>query len=261
MILNKHEKEILALIKKAHSCKTIELNEQTNLSPATVRRIINKLAELSLVTKLWGGVQINEVNQPKPVHKKSEKYFVEKLNKNKELKEKIASRSLEFLSDGDSVYISSGSTASLIPQMCQKEVIFMTNNTNVITSFLDPKVTVMMLSGQYDAKHSSLAGNLTLLSMENLYSTHSFVGCTALHPISGATTDIYQEGIINKTMLHKSMGRKVIIADHTKIGLGSHFCFARPGDFDTIITDRKTDKTIIKQFIELDIEVIIVDSL
>ncbi len=258
MILKKKEKYVLNLIKKRDKYKVSDLIKSSQISPTSLRRILTKLDEYDLINRSWGEVSLKQNDNTNIEYTGDEKYFHEKLYKNKKLKEAIALEAANSLTENARVFLASGTTTSLVPMFCKQKLTFMTNNVILLKSIIEDHISIIMLNGEYHKNNEALLGDLVVQNMENLYATHTIVGCTGLHPASGATTGDYHEGIINKTMLKKSIGQKIIVADSSKIGLGTNFKFAGVSDFDTIITDSNADPILIGEFIKQGINVKIV---
>ena len=72
------------------------------------------------------------------------------------------------------------------------------------------------------------------------------------------TTSVYQQSMINKSMINHTKGKVILLADSTKMGRISNFVSASLSSIQIIVTDDKCPPAYVEGFREKGIEVFIV---
>ena len=91
-----------------------------------------------------------------------------------------------------------------------------------------------------------------------IYSTCTVLGVNALDLENGMTTSVYQQSMINKSMINHTKGKVILLADSTKMGRISNFVSASLSSIQIIVTDDKCPPAYVEGFREKGIEVFIV---
>ena len=122
-------------------------------SKSTIRRDVAELASRGTIEKIYGGVKA--AGQPANLISFSERIF--KLASEKQTIGKIAS---EYVQDGDSIFIDSGTTTlNMIPFLSSMDnVTVLTNNLYVVTKCMEyPNLNTVSFGGLLNPKTASFA--------------------------------------------------------------------------------------------------------
>lgn len=253
MLANQRKQIILNQIQTKHSVTVSELVELLHVSTETVRRDLEDLENNKLLTRVHGGA----------VSIKKRYHFEDvdvRVTSNIELKEQIAQKALEYVKNGDTIAIDSGSTASIFAMALKERnfdslsiVTYSSEVFSILSDCINYRIT--LLGGDYLHKEKIFYGFLTNAALQKLYYSKAFVVPLALSLEDGAH-DFIREVYENQCMLLKHASEVFILADSTK--------FESKGDLKicdllpeyTIITDDSLPDSIYNMYIEHQLKVI-----
>lgn len=102
---------MLSLLQEKGHMKIEELAEHLYVSPSTVRRKLSELQEKGLVTRMHGGVRINDENNFFPS-------FTFRSHQNSLEKKKIALAAVRLIKNGDLIFLDGSTSAFSSPNTC-----------------------------------------------------------------------------------------------------------------------------------------------
>ncbi len=166
--------------------KTVSIDklcEEFKMSKNTIRRDIDALVDKGVIKKVYGGVTVNtQSNELLP--------FEERTIKNNSAKIDIAKKAAEFIEDGDSIFIDSGTTTlNIIDYLNDKNnITLFTNSINVILKAIPhDNIDIICLSGRFNRTTFSFTG-LTSSDVLSTYNINkSFMACTGISLENGLT--------------------------------------------------------------------------
>lgn len=235
MIPYERQERILEILKEKKLVKIDELSEILNdVSVSTLRRDIKELEKDGKVESMYGGAVKYLLNTDElPIAKKSLIHMKEK--------EVIADLAADLVHDGETVYIDSGSTATLLmDKLIRKDITIYTTNTSIFTKVLeDMKAEVIILSGTFNSVTSSLSGPFTELSLQNIYFDQAFLGVNGVDIVTGASTPNISEAV-KKKLVRDHSRHTYLLCDSSKFGLTAN---VKAFDINgiTIISDKKDE--------------------
>lgn len=235
MIPYERQERILEILKEKKLVKIDELSEILNdVSVSTLRRDIKELEKNGKVESMYGGAVKYLLNTDElPIAKKSLIHMKEK--------EVIADLAAGLVHDGETVYIDSGSTATLLmDKLIRKDITIYTTNTSIFTKVLeDMKAEVIILSGTFNSVTSSLSGPFTELSLQNIYFDQAFLGVNGVDIVTGASTPNISEAV-KKKLVRDHSRHTYLLCDSSKFGLTAN---VKAFDINgiTIISDKKDE--------------------
>ena len=226
--------------------KTVSLDklcEEFKMSKNTIRRDVDALVDKGVIKKVYGGVTVNtQSNELLP--------FEERTIKNNGAKIDIAKKAADFIEDGDSIFIDSGTTTlNIIDYLNDKDKITLfTNSINVILKAIPhDNIDVICLSGRFNRTTFSFTG-LTSSEVLSTYNINkSFMACTGVSLENGVTHTSPNEFKIKKVAVSKSH-KIFLLADNSKFDIVSLMTFCDVSDLDYIITDKYPNKKYIDYF-------------
>ncbi|SFC91216.1 DeoR/GlpR family DNA-binding transcription regulator [Clostridium uliginosum] len=237
--------------------KTISLDklcEEFKMSKNTIRRDVNVLINKGVIKKVYGGVTINS---------KSELLSFEERNiQNNNAKLSIAEKAAQFIEDGDSIFVDSGTTTLNIIDYLKdkKNITLFTNSINAILKAIPyDNIDIVCLSGRFSRKTSSFTGlsAAEILSSYNL--NKCFMACTGLSLENGLTHSSPDEFKIKKVAISRST-KCFLLADDSKFGVVALMTFGNLKDLNYVITNSYPSSKYIDYFNNYNIELIISDE-
>lgn len=236
MIPYERQQKILSIIEEKELVKIDELQEIfENVSVSTLRRDLKELEKNRKIESLSGGAvkKISTVGEI-PISTRN--------TLQSEKKEKIASMAAELICDGDTIYLDSGSTCTLIlDKILDKKVTIYTSNTNLFSINREIAADIFVLGGKFNPITSSLSGPFTEELLKNLYFNKSFLGANGIDETLGVTTPTIEEAT-KKRLVKEHSDQIYLVCDSSKFhNLSNVKAFNLD---DLIIISDRSDKKI-----------------
>ncbi len=208
-----------------------ELRDRYDISMNTVRRDVAQLLKRGMVEKVYGGVCARKAEQaitPYEVRRRG----------SEEAKAAIGKYAASLVSDGDIIYIDSGTTTlQMIDHLADKhDLTIITNNLEAINRALPySNITIYALPGQVRRKTRSFTGDDAVSYLRRFNIRIAFMASTGLSP-HGVTNSSPLEYEIKKCAMSSAETTVLLIA-HAKFGVTGLMTFAQLEDFDMLITE------------------------
>ena len=208
-----------------------ELREHFDISMNTVRRDVAELLKRGTVEKVYGGVcarRNEQVLTPYEVRRRG----------SEDAKAAIGKRAAELVSDGDIIFIDSGTTTlHMINCLTSKrDLTIITNNLEAINRALPHEnITIIALPGQVRRKTHSFTGDDAVRYLKRFNVTTAFMASTGLSS-HGVTNSSPLEYEIKKAAVENAE-KTVLLISRSKFGVTGLMTFAQLEDFDVLVTD------------------------
>lgn len=252
--LNLTEQKVLTFLETRNEVTTKETADYLDISEATVRRIFEHLAQLSLVERMHGGAQLRTSSA-------QIRNFLDKDKRNNAEKTAIAKSAARVVKKRDLVFLNSGSTTLRVPSYISSEKVhIVTNNMQLITQNIKDNIVLTLLGGSFDKVTRSSTGLIAINALSTTFSSLTILGTNGLHPIHGITSNSLEEVELSQKMIENTIGKIIVLADHEKVNRIANHQVCPIDAIDIIITDNKTDSHYIREYEERGIEVIIANK-
>lgn len=246
------QRQILAQVEQRQRINIAQICELFQISEATARRDLEQLAEQGKVQRVHGGaIAVHSAPPEMPVNDRT----VEQ----QEEKQRIGLATAGLVRDGETVFISSGTTALEVAR-CLKgraNLTVITNSLPVINTLAgSPGVTIISLGGMLRGTEQSFIGHISEQSLAEVRADKVIFGIRSIHLEQGLTNDYLPETRTDRAIL--KIGREVIVvADHTKLGRVSTAFVAPITAVNRLVTDRATPTEFVEALQERGIEVVL----
>lgn len=225
-------KEIIKLVQKNGYISTDNLVEHFNVSPQTIRRDLNELADENKIRRHHGGAttQQSSVNTA---------YSARKVMQSHE-KDSIAEALVKHIPDGATLFIDIGTTPESIAKELvkkHKDLRVVTNNINVASILMgNEDFKVILAGGEVRNKDGGIVGEATLDFIKQFRLDFGILGISGID-YDGSLLDFdYHEVRVKKAIIENS--RRIYLAvDHTKFGRNAMVNLANISELDMLITD------------------------
>jgi len=154
-------------------------------------------------------------------------------------KTRIAKAALAHLPEDGAILIDAGSTTALLAELFPvgHKLTAYTNTLPIALALVKhPTVTVTMLGGRIRPLTLAEVDDWAARSLADINVDVAFLGANAISVDRGLTTPDPSEGAIKRLMLG-SARRRILLADHSKVGTVSLYKHADLSDIDLLITD------------------------
>lgn len=241
--------KIIDLLNTKTSLLVKEISNELDVSEITIRRDLTALEKMGLVRREHGKAMI--------IQKTGTEDYNEEIES---LKNAIAKKAAEFVKDGDTLFINTGSTAlSSLKHLENKRVTIVTNNVKVASLDHNPNSTVILSGGEIRFPKEALVGDIAIESFSKMSSDITIIGCSGFSIENGITTPVLHEAKINSLIIERTKGLVIVVADYRKIGFSSNFTSANIKDINYLITDTFASPEVIRKIEEQGVQVIQVE--
>lgn len=250
--IENRRKQIILELKRDENISVEALASALNASALTIRRDLDCLEERGVLKRCYGGAKLCAgSDQP-----------IRQVNDLLACRRGIAKCAASHVSDGDTIFINSSSTALMMVQfITARGVTVITNNGKALGIDTPQDVTVVLTGGELRNPKASMTGDFAINNLCRVTAAKAFLGCSGLTVEEGFTTASTQEVAVNKIMFERVTGERFILADHTKIGRRHSFISGSPELIDYVITDNKVEYSALEPLEVKDIRIIQVEPL
>jgi DeoR/GlpR family transcriptional regulator of sugar metabolism len=243
----KRKLKIVDLLEEKREYKVDDLCRYFNVSLATIHRDLNELEREGRVKKVHGGVLLNVIED-------IETRNIIRLRKNIKLKKKIAKKALEFIKNGDCLFLDNSTTCYYLAEELSgsefKDICILTNSNLIPRLFVKNNNNIQIIStgGLYLKELDCFVGTHAFHTI-NEFNGDKFFLSTAKISIKGELSDIYrpESDEIKKAFFNRAK-EHICLVDSTKFNnIGPSKVFSLE-DIDLIITDNNCSQEIRDDF-------------
>lgn len=234
--VEKRREKIVQMTEAAGRISISYLAEILNVSDLTIRRDIDALEQRGLVYRRYG-----EAICLKFQHQTQTQTTFD-VDQKGDIRDAIAKRGARFVTDGETIFVNTSSTAlQIIEHVNATNVTIVTNSTRASEISAKSHITILVTGGQVFMPRGVLSGEFALNNIKTASAHGCFVGCAGISATAGITSTSLQEATINATMMSRS-DTVYLLADSSKIGVEAGFSYAQLSQIDVLITDTLATK-------------------
>jgi DeoR family transcriptional regulator, glycerol-3-phosphate regulon repressor len=237
--INRHQ-EIVKIVNENGYISTEDLVEQFQVSPQTIRRDLNELADENKIRRHHGGA----TTPPSSVNTSYNTRKEMQLNE----KDGIAQAVVKYIPNGATLFIDIGTTPESIAKELvknHKDLRIVTNNINAATILMgNEDFKVILAGGEVRNKDGGIVGEATLDFIKQFRLDFGIIGISGID-YDGSLLDFdYHEVRVKKAIIENS--RSVYLAvDNTKFGRNAMVKLGNISELDMLITDMPPPEEII----------------
>ncbi len=249
------ESRIMRALQQSGSVAVDELAEQLGVSIATVRRTLQDLEDRGLLRRTHGGATTVEPLLYEPFRHDSS--FQEQFERQRDEKRRIALAAADLIQDGESISLTAGTTTTEVIRSIRhrRGITVVTNTVNVAMELSQRKdLDVFVTGGQLRGDWFSLVGASAMRAMARFFVDKAFIGVNGIDSHQGLTCHNPDEAEINH-MIVKHSKQRIVVADHTKLGVVATHQICRVDAVHLLITDTGATDEAIAPFTTKGIEV------
>jgi DeoR family transcriptional regulator, aga operon transcriptional repressor len=236
---------MLAEIKEREFVRVGELSNRFGVSEVTVRGDLDSLAAKGRVHRVRGGAIPRLIpRQEQPFEDSVSSFAAEKVA--------IAQAAAALLEGGETVLVDVGTTAAATARAIAArteldDVVVFTNGLKTALELepASPRITVVVLGGTLRPLQHSLVDPLATLILEQISVKTALLCCNGVDPEGGVTNINLPEAEVKKRMLAVA-GRRIVLADGSKLGRVEVARLCGIGDIDMLITGRSADPAVVE---------------
>lgn len=235
--------EIVQLAMAEGRVDVADLAQRFAVSDVTIRSDLNLLGNRGILLRTRGGAMArNRILQ--------ELSLSQKQGERADVKHALAERVCDFIEEGDSLILDSGTTTAEIAHCLHrfKKLMVMTNGLNVAQNLaMHDGVDVMMTGGTLRKKSQSFFGPHAEESLSRFNFDKLILGVDGYDFAVGITTHFEYEAILNRRMCAAAK-KIIVVTDSSKFNRASLHKIRDFGDIDVLVTDSGIPDTFANAF-------------
>ncbi|RKR87782.1 DeoR family transcriptional regulator [Micromonospora pisi] len=228
---DERKQHILQALRSKGRVEAGEVAVALRVTGETVRKDLIQLERNGLLRRVHGGaVPVENLSYEPAVSVRTE-FGVEK--------ERIARAALAHLPASGSVLIDAGSTTAMLAEMFpgHAELTVYTNALPIALTLINrPRLTVVTLGGRLRNPTLAQVDDWAIRALADINVDVAFLGTNGISLERGLTTPDPAEAAVKRHMI-TSANRRILLADHSKVGLIRGNRHGDPSDIDLFITD------------------------
>jgi DeoR family transcriptional regulator of aga operon len=253
--LAERQEFILRSLQERGEVAVDELCNALDASLATIRRDLDDLERRSLLRRSRGGAVSIAPFFYEPFRHDSS--FQDKVSCFSEEKARIARAAAAMVSTGQTVSLSGGTTATEVVRSLKllTGITIVTNTVNVAMELSSCKgIEVVVTGGQLRGNWFTLVGPLANHAAQMIFVDIMFIGVDGIDSALGLTSTNPQEAEVLRILVQHAK-RRVVVADHSKLGCSAKWLLCPTTEIHDLITDGAATDAAIAPFQDLGIHV------
>jgi DeoR family transcriptional regulator, fructose operon transcriptional repressor len=224
---------IIEEVNRRSSIQVSDICDQFGVSEVTARADLASLEAAGALRRTHGGA----VSIKRTI---TVTYPDQRLNKNVEAKRSVAERAAQFVEDGDSILVDTGTTTfEFVCCLTEFRKLKIVTHDLSIATFAGanlPNAEVMLLGGVLRRDRQYATGLITNTVLDKVNADKAFLATDSFHPDYGFTAD--NEGNAEvKTHMLENAREHYMLMDASKVRRPDFIRYADVHDFDAILTD------------------------
>ena len=238
-VIDERRAGLLEMIRHANGAE-LDVEQTAKLlgvSPVTLRRDLNVLAEQGTITRGYGRIA--------PVEQSPQS----RITAVNDAIARIARRAAEFVEAGDILFINTSRTAlQLIQYINVPNVTVITNNVLATNMPHRSDLTLILTGGEVRYPKYAMVGDVAQKTLQSVTATKAFLGCSGFSLESGMTTEYYGEAAVNNAMMTNVRGPVYMLAGRSKLNWTSSFVSGGADLVSVLITERGAAPDVLTPF-------------
>lgn len=226
----RHER-ILSLLTEHKKVNVSQVSSLLGVSQVTIRKDLDQLEQLGLIHREHGYATLNsndDINTRLAYHY--------------DMKKKIAKRACEFIQDGETVMIESGSCCALLALEIahKKKDITLITNSAFIADYVRKvgNIKIILLGGEYQNSSQVMVGPMTRKCVELFYVDKFFIGTDGFSIMTGFTGNDYMrcETVRDMALQAKNV---IVVSESSKFNQVGHVQLLPVEQVSSVVTDQE----------------------
>ncbi|MGE4585985.1 MAG: DeoR/GlpR family DNA-binding transcription regulator [Mangrovibacterium sp.] len=234
MLPNQRREKILEMIREDGHAKVFQLSKMFKVTEVTIRQDLEKLEKEGFIEREHGGAYLKNIGL-------NVRNITLQNQENLQKKAAIAQKALEFIHDGDTIILDSGSTTTEIARLISgfSNLTVITNALNIALILgADPGINLVVTGGEFKAPTLSLTGQKAADFFNDLHVDKLFLATAGITLKSGLTYPSISDICVKRAMI-ESANTVYLVADSSKIGKSSFASLGALSLIDYLITDSR----------------------
>ena len=253
MIPAERRARIVDLVRERRAVRVSALSDDLGVSGMTIRRDLERLEAEGVLVRTHGGAVLKR-------HISEETLYVERESASAEEKRRIAQHAAGLIEPGETVFLSSGTTAAQVIRNIDPllEARIVTHNVGAVQEARGLRVEVVLVGGLYRPRSNAVSGPLALEHISRFHAGKMLIGVDGFDLDEGLTTPTMGMAGVERAMLAQTRGEVVALADASKIGVVADVVVCGLDQLDTVMVDDGVDESVREEIVRLGLRCIVV---
>ncbi len=241
MLANERQEEILRLMAKTGTVRTMALSARLKVSDETIRNDFAAMEAEGLLVRIHGGARRAEPGR-------RELPLSERLSLNREEKSAMAKLAAARVRPNETIFLDASSTVlTMTEYLPEIPLTILTNAQNVVSALSDRTChDIICTGGLHDPRSRSYIGLLAEEALRRYHIHRMFFSGNAFD-LSRGVSEVNSRQAVFKERVVPLSEEVCLLADHTKLGTKSAFFFCPPKDVGVLITDAGADEGFLQK--------------
>lgn len=222
---------------KGSSTSKVNVNalaEQLGVSAATIRRDLQKMEDMHLLRRFYGGAVINKDIEYEPTM--NAKHLT-----NMDMKSSIARYAASLIKDNDVVYLDAGTTTEqVVSHIRAKNILVFTQALSALQVLYERRINCYTLGGYLNFSTNIIVDGSVIERIKGYKFNIAFLGTNGINPMLGFTTTNEIEAMLKKQII-SATEKPYILSDSSKFNLTSNIKFADIHEASIITEEKRSD--------------------
>ena len=233
--VEKRREQILGLVQRRRAVQVAELSAALGVSPQTVRRDINFLADGGALRRRHGGAALAcpQTNLP----------YDERRTTNVDAKRAIASVAAAMIPSGATLFISIGTTPAMVAQALRghTDLTVVTNNLHAAMALAhDRSNRIILPGGEVRLPDCDLLGDQVVELVAHYRAEFAIFGVGGI-AVDGGLLDFHRGEVEVRQQMRRNARTSVLVADRTKFGRVAPAVGGNLREIDRVVVDFPPD--------------------
>lgn len=243
------KQQIVDLIHQKKKVSVKELCERFGTSSGTIRNDLKELEKMDLLSRTHGGaISVSKIG--------FERRTIEKVVKHQKEKAAIAKLAMDFVEDGDTIAIDTGTTTLEFAKLLDKRynLTVVTNDFGIALLLENySNITVMFIGGMIRKGFHCALGPPSIKALSEIRVDKTFLAANGISVKSGITTPDVDTAQIKRELI-KIANEVFLLCDSSKIGRSSFMQIAGFEQINLLLTDANISEGMLKELKDAGLE-------
>lgn len=233
------------------SAKVEELAELLDVSAMTIRRDLEQLEKLNVVSRFFGGAILKSAMSVEVPYK-------DKSAANIENKKRIAWEALKQIRDGQIIFLDSGTTSMELAKLLKNftSLTVVTSDIRIAGYLaLNTQLEIYCTGGKVQNRTGACIGPQAVQLLRDMEVDVAFIGTSSINQDLYLCTPSLEKSEIKRQIL-KSSEKVILLTDSSKFGAKSFIKVCHLREIPLLITDKGLTDTVRRQIEQMNIKII-----
>jgi DeoR/GlpR family transcriptional regulator of sugar metabolism len=253
MIPAERRARIVEILGVRRAVRVSLLSEELGVSEMTVRRDLERLEAEGVLSRTHGGAIMKR-------HMVGEPLYVDNVLAHAEEKRRIAKAAAAMIQPGETVFLSSGTTAAQVLRHVgpQLEARVVTHNAGTLAEAAGLRIELVLLGGVYRYQSNTLEGSLPAEVVAGFYASKMILCPDGMSLEEGLTGPSIGVSAVERAMVRQTRGEVVVLVDSSKIGVVADVAICPLDRADVVVVDDGVGDGVLEELKRLGLRVVVV---